>query len=228
MHLSDRGGSHRLWLDIGEDGGYRLAPFGSHQLLHPAPLHRGCPIAKLSQAPLDALTGLGLDPRELHGRDDLTDLHRGALHPAQLHHDLLDDLSSAGGLRAISPLVRPDAIERAAPSNAAALHRDEPAKSAGAAQARGGRRSAAHDARPVVDPAKPAMSTPRSLGESNREYGRSPGLELSKTTTSRGSWIAHLRVSARRHGAGPRRRGLLVVHAGRQGKGRHPRLCTSN
>ena len=143
VHLSDRGGGHRLGLDVGEHGGHRLAPFGDHQLLHLRPLDRRCRVAKLGQAPLDALAGLGLHPRELDGRDDLPDLHRGALHLPQLDHELLDDLGGAGGLRALARLVGPDAIERAAAGESAALHGDEPAETAGAAQARGDRGSVA-------------------------------------------------------------------------------------
>ena len=92
VHLSDRSGSHRLGLDIGEA----------------------------------AATGLP--------------------HSAAITFSIrLHDLGGPGGLRAIAPLVGPDAIERAAPGETAALHRDEPAEPAGAAQARGDRGTVTHD-----------------------------------------------------------------------------------
>ena len=90
-------------------------------------------------------------------RDPISPRIAGALQLAQLDHDLLDDVGCPGGLRAIARLVGPDMIERAAASDAPALHCDEPAKAAGAAQPRGGRRSVAHDDRPE-GPAKSAMS----------------------------------------------------------------------
>ena len=110
VDLPDRGGGHRLLVELGEDRAELLAEVVLHDLAHLREGHPRRGVAQLGELGLDALPELGRERARVDERGHLPHLHRRALHLAEHVEDLLGRLHlprrSAAARRPSSPRAR--------------------------------------------------------------------------------------------------------------------------
>ena len=92
-------------------------------------------VAQLGEALLDPLGVIGFEAREVHRGEHLAELHRRALHLAELHDDLLDNRGRAPPLGSRAGVVGPHTVQGAAAGDARALAGHQPAHLRGAPDA---------------------------------------------------------------------------------------------
>jgi hypothetical protein len=138
MNLADRGGRHGFGVDVGQHATDGLAPFGGHQLLQAGEGHARGVVAQLGEPGLDPLGVLGFKAGQVDRRQHLAELHGGALHLPELHHDLLDHRRRPLALRPLARLFSAGAIEHTTTGDTRALAGHEAAEARGAPGSGGG------------------------------------------------------------------------------------------